>query len=397
MEGILAIDMLTTTARSRSVLAVVCIVSVLAAGCGSGSGGGDTPVEVLLAVGEEFGAPLPFGGRVSRPVVMRKVGEDPWAEVEGPQGIFLRGVVFSSPDTVWGFGVQDTGLALVRSDDRGQSWRDVTATLPPLGGTALLFDLIFADEHTGYLAVRFSPYGPAPLIYVTRDAGASWNRVEVRTVPFGGERVNLLARDGAIELLRSDDGRAYVEPIDGTPSLPQVLAQDGTVGSASSAATVGARGWAAVTVETDPVEIAPLPAIFSSVAPGEPWIEQPIEATGFVRLRTLDMCSASTGVASGREFGPSTRRPIILHTVPDGTRWIRSVIDGVTSETTIRGILCTRNESAWAITIDPDDDDGIMGSSFLHSTDGGATWALASTSLANRTQLRGLARSTERE
>lgn len=398
-------DPLETTARKQSakvsILAVACFVGLLAGGCGSGSGDDPKPTplaeEVLLAFGAEFGAALPFGGFVARPLMLRKAGEEPWTEIEVPAllDMAVRGIVFSSPDTAWAFGRREAGLALLRSDDRGQSWRDVSTPLPPLGQTACAFDLVFADEHTAYLAVRTSPFGASPLIFVSRDDGASWHSVDGPTVSFSGNNQALLARNGAIELLRGNDGPPRVEPIDGTPSLAQVLTPFGTVSPASSASTVGARGWAAVTVEPNPTDFAPQPGIFSSVAPGEPWIEQPVESEGFVELHTIDLCSASTGVAGGFGIGATTFHPVILHTVSDGAQWVQSAIVGVPSGTVIQSVLCTRDESAWAITsnVDP----GGIGSRFLHSTDSGATWAPAPTSLGERTFLRGFARSTERE
>ena len=114
-----------------------------------------------------------------------------------------------------------------------------------------------------------------------------------------------------------------------------------------------------------------------------------------MELHTIDLCSASTGVAGGFGIGAITFQPVILHTVSDGARWVRSAIDGVPSGTIVQNVLCTQGETAWAITSNVDD--GSIGSRFLHSTDSGATWAPAITSVGERTQLRGLARSTERE
>jgi hypothetical protein len=402
----------------RTLRAIGTIVLAIVVGCGSGSDGSrsgatttETPgptvaeptpsttptvleEEILLAVGEEFSAQLPSGPFVSRPVMLRKAGEGPWTEVDVPAlpGLFLHGVVFSTPDTGWAFGFQAAGLALLRSDDRGESWRDVSAALPALGSNARAFDLVFADDRTAYLAVRMVPFGATLQVFVTHDGSASWSAVEgLPVVGFGDSRVALLVRDGVPELLRSDLGPPRIEPIDGATSLPQELAPAGSVHPASSASTVGARGWAAVTVApapSDPLARAG-PAIFSSVTPGERWVEQPIEAGGSFHLRTIDVCPSGIGVAGGA----TALDPVVLHTTANGERWLRSTLEGLASGTTVQGVLCTRGESAWAITIGSD---GI-GSLLLHSTDNGATWAPATTPVGERTQLRGLARSTERE
>jgi hypothetical protein len=143
-------------------------------------------------------------------------------------------------------------------------------------------------------------------------------------------------------------------------------------------------------VAPDPSDLGQAgPAIFSSVTPGEPWIEQPIEAGRSFHLRTIDVCPSGVGVAGGG----AALDPIVLRTTANGEPWLRSTLEGLASGTTVQGVLCTRGESAWAISIGSD---GI-GSLLLHSTDNGATWAPAAAPVGERTQLRGLARSTERE
>jgi photosystem II stability/assembly factor-like uncharacterized protein len=114
------------------------------------------------------------------------------------------------------FGCKPPALSRVlRSEDGGASWTDVSAGLPPDTVVALAVDP--RDPRTVYASVAFLQTGAGAGVWKTTDGGASWTRtaseagdekVTALLTPLSG-RVYAATEDGRV--FRSDDGGATWE------------------------------------------------------------------------------------------------------------------------------------------------------------------------------------------
>ena len=399
------------------VLAVLVLGSVLA-GCGGGGGddapgpGEPTPTptvsvqatatavptepaptatrtaspEVLLATGF---SQVSSTGELAAPLLLRNDGSG-WERVALtlPPAGGLVGSVFSAPEVAWGFGSVGTEIGLlVRSDDAGRTWTDVTSSLP--AGTKRIVDVAFADPSTGYLVTRgtFTP----PAVYATHDGGATWQSVDVfRNAALPGSYA-LATRAAAAEVLSHDTNGTLVSRID-DPSIAPVML-DGTIAGANACATAGARAWIAFSGFDVPNDSAHTrAAIVASAAPGAPWVEQPVAVDVFAGLRAIDVRDERNGVAGGATFSDAGWAPLIVVMNDDGASWRVAPITGIPEGWAVEDVLRIRGDGAWAVAIEVTG--GRAESAFLRSDDGGRTWRRAATAFEHAVRITDLARSS---
>ncbi len=391
-------------------LATIVVASALAVvGCGGGHGEGPdvplpeatvtvgpsptrepTPVatttpepsfaEVVLGMATVSGAPRPNGGNSFRQYVLRNEGGE-WESVvlsllPADGGVY--GVRFASTTVAWAFGgrgdVADDGI-LLRSDDAGRTWRNVSSALP--AACPWIYDAAFVDENTGYIVGR--GYFTAPVAFATTDGGKTWSAVEVPTslglfgsyaLGLRAEAAELAASAGMVTLARLDD-----------PSLPPVVLDPsgGSGISPNAFSTVGSAGW-----------IAARAAILRSAAPGEPWLPQPIDVEGPFELRAIDVQDAQHGVAGGFRSVSGSVSPVLLAS-DDGASWRAATIADVPDGWTVVDVLRLRGNAAVAVLMD----DTTGNSLLLRSEDGGLSWQRDSTDFEHA-QISDLARNSDR-
>ncbi|MEO6028433.1 MAG: hypothetical protein ABIR79_16330 [Candidatus Binatia bacterium] len=332
--------------------------------------------EILLGIGVIEGRPLPNGGRTSTPLVLRNDGTG-WTSfpVRVPVGAFLSGVGFSTPEVAWLYGGRNESFdgVLLRSDDAGRTWRDVSSILP--SDCQAVADLAFADAQVGYL-VSHGYYATA--FFVTHDGGQRWQRMETAPEVFPVSNLAAGIRDGAVEAVLSGGELSVVRLDD--PSVPPVaLTPPGDIrmSGANGCATVASRGWIAAAASLrrhDAVHTRA--AIFSSAAPGAPWIEQSVASTTpYPQLRAIDVRDAENGVAVGSAstVAGEAMVPYAIVTTADGLSWQEAPITGLSEGWAVVDALRTRGEGAWAIATRYT---STTESALLRSDDGGRSWHL---------------------
>jgi hypothetical protein len=345
-------------------------------------------------VGERFGAerPAPLGGRESEQIVLRNSDGD-WELAPGdlPDDRVFLGIVFSTADVAWVF-----GNGLLRSVDFGTSWEDMSDRVPLDLWNYRILDMTFRDEHVGFLAAS-TLFGFGPVVMRTQDGGNSWEALPVRS-HFPSAQVALGVRGTMAILVQqgSDGASVRVEAVERPPETDDVVTLEcvNLLDGNDALSTVGTRAWIAAT-RTDLRNCGPnwTPHIFFSAALEAPFIEQTLPVIGPAEIRTIDLRDDGTGVAGGFTLG-QTFGPFLFYTEDAGATWLRSAITSAPRGVGIQSVLRARGTSAWAVTIDLEDG---LGTTFLHTTDGGANWEHVQTSFDRNTQFRDLARNTERE
>jgi hypothetical protein len=339
-----------------------------------------------LATGRSFRAAS------ETPLLLRNDGSG-WEAVSlaaAPRQTLIMGTVFSAPMVAWAFGFlgdQETPV-LLRSDDAGLSWADVSSELPT--SCKAIYDLTFADQDVGYLVSR--GIYTSRMVFSTRDGGRTWQPIDA--FPFGALPTvyAVAARGGAAELLLQDGVNlgATVVRLDDLSAPAIVLDPLATFLGANAFSTVGARGWIVTNLSVSASSPA-MAAVFGSAAPGEPWLRQSVEHETF-ELRAIDVRDPQNGVAGGRGITPGATglSPLALVTSEDGTSWQLAPITGVASDAIVVDVLRMRGNGGWAIT---GDETGIE-SAFLRSDDGGRSWYREATSFEHGVRLTDLARNT---
>jgi photosystem II stability/assembly factor-like uncharacterized protein len=299
--------------------------------------------------------------------------------------ILLLGVVFSTPEIAWAFGGLGSDASeglLLRSGDAGLTWADVSANLPPNAGR--IVDVSFADEAIGVLVAGAT-------VFRTDDRGATWVRIE--SVPEGIVTTYALAnRGGVAELVFNQDREVQVRVLQAGTIAPQTLAAPSFIVGGNSVSVFGSRGFVALSIETTPGDtVHTTPAIFSSAAPGMPWVAQAIDLSESAQLFAIDMRDAHNGVAGGLSTGSSSVFPLILLTTDGGATWREAATPDGPANSPILDVVRTRGSGGWAIAR------RLLESAFLRSVDDGVTWRRASTAFEHDVHLRDLARNTDRE
>jgi photosystem II stability/assembly factor-like uncharacterized protein len=351
---------------------------VACGGGGGDEGDGATDAIVRLAVGSHDVAEADgSGGTTSRIRIFRNVGAG-WVPVDEslPTEWGVKKVVFASRDVAWAY--EDR---LLRSTDAGLTWEDVTATLPAelRTGEYRILSLAFADARTGYLGLysQASPVGErvaGPFVWVTRDGGESWQRVDaVQARPLDTFFV-LGVRSGVAELFRyapAADGASIMEAIDGGTFPPQVVTPLSTWIDGALEAE-GERGWAAGGVSTDGETIHP--AIFTSVRPGATWSPQLLPDLGPSHLMVVDMCDARIGIAGGRQHGRPVP-PLLLWTDDGGSSWEETALPALDPDYTFADATCVTASEVLVVAEDWGPRPTPRGSILYASRDGGRTFA----------------------
>jgi hypothetical protein len=157
---------------------------------------------VALAAGVAFS---PRSGFVEGPFVLRNDG-DGWERVaiSAPLSSYIAGFVLSAPEVAWGFGFTGEEQAfLVRSDDAGRSWVDVSTRLPADFSSHRRPHL--RRRHRG---VRDEPGGSSWTGASSRrtTAGLTWSEVPAFARGAIPSTYALEARGTAVELVRSNEG-----------------------------------------------------------------------------------------------------------------------------------------------------------------------------------------------
>jgi photosystem II stability/assembly factor-like uncharacterized protein len=390
------------------------LLGVVLMGCGSGGGHSDAPdptlpeatatappsptheptpavtptpepeppfAEVVLGIATVSGAPLPNGGNSFRQYVLRNEGGE-WESVVLsllPADGSVYGVTFATTTVAWAFGGRGEASdgILLRSDDAGRTWRNVSSALP--SACPQIFDATFVDANIGYIVAR--GYFTSPVAFVTTDGGKTWSSVDVpASLGLGGsyalglraEAVELAASGGMLTLARLDD-----------PALsPLILDPSGGAGIGANAfSTVESAGW-----------IAACAAILRSAAPGEPWLPQPVDVDASFELRAIDVRGAGHGVAGGLTNVPSGVSPLLLVT-DDGASWRAATIADVPEGWTVVDVLRLRGDGAVAVVTDITS--GKTNTLLLHSDDGARSWHRDPTGFEHA-QIFDLARNSER-
>lgn len=400
----------------RSTALVMLLSLVL--GCGDGSGGDDdgpapvppasataiavptgTPLpsiaptptpsfeEVVLAVATRFGPISANDGGTFRQLVLR-YDAGTWESVSLAPTVMpmLRGIVFASPRVAYAFGGQGEAPdgVMIRSDDAGHTWRNLSASLPP--ECPQVFDAVFADEETGYIVGRGTFTLPA--VFRTIDGGASWQPIDIPPslgFPLHGAYALGLRADAA-ELIRYDGGGLVDVRLDDPIGAPLVIEAPGgaSFAGANAFSTAGPVGW---------IVEAYGGSILRSDLPGAAWNRQVSEPANTHSLLAIDVRGDRSGVAGGADGSTGAPRPVLFST-EDGIAWQpAAVVD--TIEGGIRDVLRLRDDAALAMTVH------VVGSEVqsrvLRSADGGQTWYHEPTRFERGWWIHDLARNTERE
>lgn len=378
----------------RVLVALTLVVGLAVPGCGGG-GGDDTPVpdatpttttastpvatesvrptptatpdesfdEVVLALATRYGANLPNGGRQFRQYVLRNDG-DGWDVVELPQvvadgGVF--GVTFADERVAFAFGgrTEPADGILLRSDDAGGTWRNLSKALPT--SCPQIFDAAFIDRDHGYVVGR--GYFTTPVAFVTGDGGVTWSSTEIPGMPtlFGSYALGF--RGDATELVFYDAGGLVVARLD-DPSLGAFViapANGALLSSASAYATVDDDGW-----------ILGNDTIRHSGAPGSAWELQKIDVGGQAELVAIDVREPAEGVAGGSAVPPQGALTPLVLVSHDGRSWQASTIGAVPEGWGVRDVLRLRGDGIIAAANDLSS--GQVNARIVRSTDGGATW-----------------------
>src|SRR5271165_4320991 len=168
-----------------AVLAGALVTAVALAGCGSttpsGSGGGGTAAASSPAAGTGAGTGTPrASGAASSSPAAGGAGATRPAGGPVPAGFAATSVTFVSPEQAFVLGTAPCSHApctsIVRTLDRGASWRGLPAPAVPLsspGGTGV-WGIRFATPEHGFV------FGDG--LWETTDGGLRWSRV---AAPFG--------------------------------------------------------------------------------------------------------------------------------------------------------------------------------------------------------------------
>jgi hypothetical protein len=349
--------------------------------------------EILLGTGRRF-APE---GTSETPLVVRYDGGD-WTEVAvgTSPGTILKGIIFSTPDVAWAFGLRREGEApvLLRSADAGRTWVDAAAQLP--ADVHGIDALAFESPEVGYL-VSHRVLDPATF-FTTRDGGATWQPLALQA-PSSSYGSYAFGVRGRSELVRSEEAGLSVTRLDDFTSVAPFLPSNVFgyyIPGINTVSTAGAREWIAVATQTGPYTRA---TIVSNVDPERHWPEQRIDFVRSFRasfLVGIDVRDDRNGIAGGAQGGYfEESAPLALVLAADGS-WQEASITGLPGRADawiVVDVSRARGDAAWAVA-NASRIERVVGSAFLRSDDGGASWRYVSTPFEDDVRLVDLARNT---
>lgn len=276
-----------------------------------------------------------------------------------------RGLSPVSPSTVW---VAGTNATILLTTNAGKTWSNVSPSLLPENSTAFQFRDIEAFSARSAVILSIGE-GNASRIYLTRDAGASWQRTFVNDDPaafydcmaFENKRHGLAMSDpvgGKFRLLETWDGGASwkLVPDEGMPA-----ALTGEAGFAASGTCIEAAAgrWYIASGGADPGRIFRSKdgrkwEVSNSSIAGSP-------AAGVFSVRFRD---AKNGVAVGGDYEkPTGNKDNAVWSKDGGKTWQKaeSFPGGYRS-----GVSWVPGRSQTAVAV------GTSGSDITH--DGGRNW-----------------------
>lgn len=278
---------------------------------------------------------------------------------------------FQGPGEDFGPGI------VVKTEDGGQTWQDVT----PPGGEHLAFhDLeVFDPNHA--LAVAVGP-GDASKIYRTANGGKKWDVVFQNQEPqafYDGiaffDRQNGIAVsdpvNGKFRILTTNDGGQSWQ-VASSNGMPPALSIEGVRATGTSLVAKGPRdAWFGTVAEPDNSRV------FHTRDRGHTWSVASTPIPGLPAdfgIASLAFWDTQHGLALGGGW-PSTNRPSVAAATTDGgTTWSRvGSPDGF--RTNMAPVPTSGSDTAVAV--------GFTGSDI--TTDGGRTWHLF-----DQTDLRGI-------
>ncbi|MEW5884842.1 MAG: hypothetical protein AB1725_11540, partial [Armatimonadota bacterium] len=381
--------------------------------------------ETILATGATFGDQTAEGRREETPFVLR-LQDGQWSTAALPENATFRleGAVFSSPSTAWAYGTTaDSRAIILQSTDTGRTWKVAEGISDDVLSGRRPVAIAFPSKSFGVL-VMVGMTGMGPYLLVTRDGGVSWDDAGgTRFSAFG--RYFLTADSAVPELVRVDEYGARCAKLDSLVSTG--LQADDLLDPASSSGSLvlgsSAGGgfvhlpeldaeyiagddpfWPrAVSAAQDRVWIAGMltwggrrpseSAIFQSAGGCGPWQRQETPSEGIAMIEALHLRDKDSGIAGGREQRDAGTGVFLLYTSNGGSPWQRATLpDGLTSkDLTVRSVVRGDDEGGWAVIHDRA---GVT-TTFLSTSDSGASWKSVPTGFEQNTYVWSLARGSE--
>jgi len=259
---------------------------------------------------------------------------------------------------------------LLRTDDEGLSWRDLSSSLPSDFSYGRILSLGFSDIAHGWVIAADSR-GLRPFIASTADEGASWSPFGAGELQLGGAyvigrragRTVLLHGDGALGSSVRDLAQfgASPERIQDPQSLrfrAEAYAEAGDV--------VFVAGYGSASKD-GPFDRPAIYAVGKDQA-----VKRTLPEVGNARVTTLDFEDAS-GLAGGAKFDKlrttSVVEPLCMFTRDRGQLWRECELSDFV-DSFVSTVLSGENGSGWLAV----NGLGVPSGAILHTTDGGAAW-----------------------
>lgn len=329
----------------------------------------------MLAVGSELGSPLPSGGKESWPLILRYSDGGQWQHIELPRDVrgLLHGVTFSTPTNAWAYGLNASQqLLLLRSEDAGITWTDVSTRLPTeglFGPVNLRIDALrfSADANAAWLVAHGTAM-VGPFIASSIDGGLTWSPFSSSDVS-PGSRSSIVTLPTGTKLLRRDAESVRVQTLSDARQERTALSSVSDSFNLSAAVATGGKLFLAG-FEGDGKEVeSPVPAIYLRNADDPPTrLQINVSQPGF--LDSIHVGPNGSGVASGR-YGIDGTQALLLYT-NDGHTWQPSELRNVPAGVTIRAVMMTTESDAWGVGYIRSEHPTQV--AVLHSVDGGETW-----------------------